>query len=154
MVDFNKYIQASLPEQMEMLIEAMKNKHEQLKPENFLFASWNDRILMIVDSVEKEQKRIDSGYYNTAPLIEQIAFFMRQLEKQIKAETRMKIETVEFHLKWLNENIEGVELLLNKVDKTLPNVGNLENVNALLDKLRFLLKEVTKKYAELNSLKE
>ena len=154
MPDFNDYINASFADQMLIMIQAMKERQEQLKPENYLFASPVDRMQIMINSIQEEQRKIDSGYYLTAPWTEQVAFMARQMQEKVKKENEMKIQEIEFHLRWLNENKAAVVVLLDRIDKDQPNVGNLIEVNALLDRLIFLLNEMIKKQSDLDALKE
>lgn len=153
-MDYNKYITASLPDQMEMMFEAIKEQQERLKPENYWAASPADKIQMMLNSIKEEKEKEDSGYYLTASWPEKISFMARQMQEKIKKETEMKISELEFHLSWLEDNKKAVVILLDRVDKNLPNVGNLEEVNDLLDRLIFYLKEMIKKQTALNKLKE
>jgi len=79
---------------------------------------------------------------------------VRQMKEQIERETEQKIEEIQFQLKMLENNKEYVVALLNKVDKTHPNVGNLIEVNELLDRLIYFLKETLRRQLELDKLKK
>lgn len=152
-MDYNKYMNASFTEQMQMMFDSIKEQEGRLKPEDYLTASPIDQIRILINSAEKEQKKIDSGYYLTAPWTERVAFMARQIKAQIEEETNLKISDIEFYLNILKDNKKYVILLLDKIDKSDPNVGNLEEVNDLLDRLIFLLKEEHKKQTELTKLK-
>lgn len=154
MPDFNDYVNASFADQMLIMMQAIKERQEQLKPENYLFASPVDRMQIMINSITEEQKKIDSGYYLTAPWTEQVAYMARQMQEKIKKETEMKIQEIEFHLKWLNDNKAAVVLLLDRIDKNQTDVGNLVEVNNLLDRMIFLLNEMHKKQSDLNKLTE
>lgn len=152
-MDYNKYITASLPDQMEMMFQAIKEQQERLKPENYWTATPMDKIQIMLNSLKEEKEKEENGYYLTASWPEQISFMVRQIQEQIRKETEMKISELEFHLNWLEDNKKAVVFLLDKVDKNIPNVGNLKEVNALLDRLIFLIKEMIKKQSDLDGLK-
>lgn len=153
-MDYNNYMNASLSDQMGMMFDEIKAQQEKLNPENYWTASPADKIQMMLNSLKEEKEKEESGYYMTASWPEQISFMGRQMQEKIKKETAMKISELEFHLSWLEDNKKAVVFLLKKVDKTLPNVGNLEEVNNLLDSLIFLVKEMIGKQTVLNRLKE
>lgn len=151
-MDYNDYMRASLTDQMEMLFKAAIEQQEQLKPENYYTASPIDQIKIMVNSMKEEQKKIESGYYNTAPLLERTAFMARQIQEQIRKEIRLKIEEITFFMNRLQDNKNAVIFLLDQIDKNDPNVGNLNEVNHLLDRLLFLMNEMLKKQQELDNL--
>lgn len=153
-MDYNKYLCASPTEQIKMMIAAIAKQQERLDPKNFLTASPIDKITMMANSIAREAERVKSGYYLTAPYHEQIGFIARQLQEQIKQETQLKIEEIEFHLLWLENSKSYIVSALDAIDKTLANVGNLEDTNTLLDKLIYYLKEAKYKREELKKLKD
>lgn len=152
--DYNKYLSASFTEQMRMMFDSIKEQQEKLSPKNYLTASPMDQFRIMINSLEEEKHKIDSGYYLTAPLTEKFAFMVRQIQAEVKRETELKISEIEFHLEWLDETKKYVILLLDLIDKDQPNIGNLKEVNDLLDKLIFLLKEKKKKHEDLDQFKK
>jgi hypothetical protein len=102
-MDYNKYLTASPTEQIKMMVAAITEQQERLDPKNFLSASPIDKLAMMAKSIEDEAEKIRSGYYQTAPYHEQIGFIARQLQEQIRKETQLKIDEIEFHLSWLEK---------------------------------------------------
>ena len=143
-MDYNKYITASLPEQMEMMFQAIKEQQERLKPENYGIATPADKIQIMLNSLKEGKEKEENGYYLTASWPEQISFMVRQIQEEIKRETGKKIADLEFYLSRLEDNKAAVIFLLEQINKNTPNVGNLDEVNALLVRLNFLIEEIKK----------
>lgn len=151
-MDYNKYLKATLTEQMEMIFKAAQEQQERINPKNYQNASPVDQMTMMVNSIKEEDEKIKSGYYLTASPQEQISYMARQIAEKIKRETEIKKQELEFHLKLLENSKTFVMHKLDLIDKNQENVGNLPEVNALLDKLIFYIKEEIKKIEELEKL--
>ena len=151
-MDFGKYMGASPVDQLRMMIEAMKAQEESLKPENFLTASPVDKLRILVHSMQEEDRKVQSGYYQNAPYHEQIVFIAKQIQEQVRKETEKKINDLKFYLEIIENNKKYVVAQLDAIDKSHPDVGNLEEVNALLDKLIYILKEELDKQTKLSDL--
>lgn len=99
-------------------------EYERNKPAGFRFLfNIQDYFNEITKQQEKEEQRIKSGYYLTAPFNERMNYMIRywnvaQSEK------------------------ENIINLLNEIDKLPKNIGNTPEVNDLLEKLGVELKKL------------
>lgn len=155
-MSFEDYMRASPDEQIKMLISSMKEQEDRLKPENYLSASPSDKILILARSIQAkaldEAEKINSGYYQNAPYHEQIAFIARQIQNQVQEEIKKEVTNLKFWLEFFENQKRSIVLKLNKIDKNHPNVGNLKQVNDLLDKLIPVLKSLIEKQNRLDEL--
>ncbi len=71
---------STFQERMEKLIESLKEKQKPLDLTKLLSGNMAERAQLIIDSIETEKQKKQSGYYITATLKEQLIHIAKEIE--------------------------------------------------------------------------